>query len=86
MRMSRILFAAKTDLHGITPHEQTIICRQLFAGHVLDSQPLKMGKKIHRMKMLIILFLRLRSTDHSTYTALNWGPGGIRELTLDESK
>ena len=30
--MSRI-FAAKTDLDGIT-HEQTIICRQLFAGHV----------------------------------------------------
>ena len=34
--MSRILFAAKTDLVGIT-HEQTIICRQLLAGHVVGS-------------------------------------------------
>ena len=40
LRMSRILFAAKTDLDGIT-HEQTIICRQLFAGHVVGSQPIK---------------------------------------------
>ena len=48
MRMSRILFAAKTDLDCIT-HEQTIICRQLFAGHVVGSQPMKMGEKIHRM-------------------------------------
>ena len=44
LRISRILFAAKTDLDGIT-HEQTIICRQLFAGHVVGSQPMKMGKK-----------------------------------------
>ena len=46
--MSRILFVAKTDLDGIT-HEQIIICRQLFAGHVVGSQPMKMGEKIHRM-------------------------------------
>ena len=48
LRMSRILFAAKTDLDGIM-HEQTIICRQLFAGHVVGSQPMKIGEKIHRM-------------------------------------
>ena len=41
--MSRILFAAKMHLDGIT-HEQTIICRQLFAGHVVGSQPMKRGK------------------------------------------
>ena len=28
-----MLFAVKTHLYGTT-HEQTIICRQLFAGHV----------------------------------------------------
>jgi len=44
--MSKILFAAKTDLNGIT-HEQTIICRQLLAGHVVGSQPMKMGQKMH---------------------------------------
>ena len=42
LRMSRKLCAAKMDLDGIT-HEQTIICRQLFAGHVVGSQPMKMG-------------------------------------------
>ena len=25
-------------------------------------------------------------TDHSAYTTLNWGPGGIRELTLEANK
>ena len=54
LRMSRILFAAKTDLDGIT-HEQTTICRQLFAGHVAGSQPMKMGEKNHRMIIKIIV-------------------------------
>ena len=31
------------DLDGIT-HEQTIICRQLFAGHLVDSRLMK-GRK-----------------------------------------
>ena len=48
--MSRMLFAAKTDLDGIT-HEQTITCRQLIAGHVVGSQPMKIGEKIHGMIM-----------------------------------
>ena len=26
-------------------HEQTIICRQLFAGHMVSSQPMKRKKK-----------------------------------------
>jgi len=46
--MSRILFAKKTKkkthLGGVT-HEQTIICRQLFAGHMVGSQPMKMWEK-----------------------------------------
>ena len=54
LRMSRILFAAKTNLDGIT-HEQTTIGRQLFAGHVAGSQPMKMGGKNHRMIIIIIV-------------------------------
>ena len=30
-------------------HEQTIICRQLFAGHVVGSRPMKRKKHLHRM-------------------------------------
>ena len=39
---------SKTRLDG-TAHEQTIICRQLFAGHVVDSRPIERREKMHRM-------------------------------------
>ena len=41
-------FCSKTRLDGTT-HEQTIICRQLFAGHVVDSRPIERKEKTHRM-------------------------------------
>ena len=34
-------------------HEQTIICRQFFAGHVVGSRPMKRKKNLHR-KILTI--------------------------------
>ena len=40
---------SQTQLDGIA-HEQTIICRQLFAGHVVGSRPMK------RKKNLIIVY------------------------------
>ena len=36
------------QVKGIT-HEQTIICRQLFAGHMVGSRPMKRKKHLHRM-------------------------------------
>ena len=47
------IICSKTRLDGTT-HEQTIICRQLFAGHVMDSRPIGREEKTHRM---IILFV-----------------------------
>ena len=38
-------------------HEHTIICRQLFAGHVVDSPPMKRKKHLHRMIIQFILQL-----------------------------
>ena len=44
-----------------TTHEQniicskTLICRQLFAGQVVGSRPIKRKDKIHRMIMNVIL-------------------------------
>ena len=32
-----------------TAHEHIIICRQLFAGHVVGSRPMKRKKHLHRM-------------------------------------
>ena len=38
------IICSQTQLDGIA-HEQTIICRQLFAGHVVNSPPMKRMKK-----------------------------------------
>ena len=48
---------SKTRLDG-TRHEQTIICRQLFAGHEVDSRPIEKKEKTHWM---IIHFIRKTS-------------------------
>ena len=43
---------SQTQLDGIA-HEQTIICRQLFAGHVVGSRPMKRKKNL--LQMIIII-------------------------------
>ena len=43
------IICSQTQLDGIA-HEQTIICRQSFAGHVVGSRPMKRKKKLLRMK------------------------------------
>ena len=45
---------SQTLLDGIA-HEQTIICRQLFAGHVMGSRPMKRKKNLLRMIILNIV-------------------------------
>ena len=44
------IICSQTQLDGIA-HEQTIICRQLFAGHVVDFRPIKRRENLHRMIM-----------------------------------
>ena len=44
LRMNRILFAAKHIAHW-----QTVICRQLIAGHVMGFGPTKREKNLQRM-------------------------------------
>ena len=46
------IICSQTQLDSIA-HEQTIICRQLFAGHVVGSRPMKRKKNLLQM---IILF------------------------------
>ena len=48
------IICSKRRLDGTT-HEQIIICRQLFAGHVVDSWPIEGKEKTHRMIMIIII-------------------------------
>ena len=49
------IICSQTQLDNIA-HEDTIICRQLFAGHVVGFQPIKRKKSLHRM---IIQFIHL---------------------------
>jgi len=43
-----IIICSKTRLDS-TAHEQAIICRQLFAGHVVGCRPMEGKKNLHRM-------------------------------------
>jgi len=45
-------------------HEQTIICRQLFAGHVVGSRPMERKKNLLRMIKVVNCFgFKLTGTD-----------------------
>ena len=47
------IICSQTLLDGIAC-EQTIICRQLFAGHVVGSPPMKRKKNLFRIIIIII--------------------------------
>ena len=47
------IICSRTLLDGIA-HEQTIICRQLFAGHVVGFWPMKRKENLLRMIIIII--------------------------------
>ena len=46
-------------------HEHTIICRQLFAGHVVGSRPVKRKKHLHRMIISVNVHRVISGTEKS---------------------
>jgi len=48
---------SQTQLDGIA-HEKIIICRQLFAGHVVGCRPMKRKKNLLRM-IITFIFIHL---------------------------
>ena len=46
------IICSQTQLDDIA-HEQSIICRQLFAGHVVGSQPMKRKTNLPRTIIII---------------------------------
>ena len=42
-------------------HEHTIVCKQLFAGHVVGSRPMKGKKHLHRMIMCNMETVRINN-------------------------
>ena len=69
LRMSRILLAAKHSWNNIA-HEQTIICRQLFAGLMVGSRLMERKKHLHRMMILFDKIIN-NSVCHNC-KRLNW--------------
>ena len=55
------IIRSQTQLDRIA-HEQTIICRQLFAGHVEGSRPMKRKKNLLRMIITIMWCIGSSST------------------------
>ena len=52
------IICSQTQLDD-TVHKQTTICRQLFAGHVVGSRPMKKKKKLHQMIINNIIIPRV---------------------------
>ena len=48
------IICSQTQLDGIV-HEQTIICRRLFAGHMVGYRPMKRKKNLLQMIIIIII-------------------------------
>ena len=48
------IICSQTQLEGIA-HEQTIICRQLYVGHVVSSRPMKRKKNLLRIIITIVV-------------------------------
>ena len=55
-RIRQNIICSQTQLDDIA-HEQTIICRQLFPGHVEGFQPMKRKKNLHRMVVNYVCFV-----------------------------
>ena len=51
-------------------HEHTIICRQLFAGHVVGSRPMKRKKHLHGMIIIFVLSF-LFALNYNYYMDMN---------------
>ena len=58
-------------------HEQNIICRQLFTGHVVGSRPMKRKKNLHRIIMTVtsaLTFINKQTQWHWAQKYLLWVP------------
>ena len=74
---------SQTQLDGIA-HEQTIICTQLFAGHVMGSRPMKRKKNSLRMVVSNIQ-LKIQLNLSSMATLETEESGHFGEVTVSGS-
>ena len=60
------VICSQTQLENIK-HEQTIICKQLFAGHIMGSRPVKRKKNLYWMIITFHLWLQWNSSLEPRY-------------------
>ena len=78
-------FCSQAQLDDIA-HEQTIICRQLFAGHVVGSRPMKRKKNLQRMIMTVtdaLTFINNQTPWHWAQKNLLWVPTAGRRTHVN---
>ena len=63
------IISNRTQLDNIA-HEQTIICGQLFTGHVVGLRPMKRKKNLHQVIMIIRSMLYSYPTWQGIYSGL----------------
>ena len=77
------IICSQTQLDGIA-HEQTIIFRQLFAGHVMGSRPMKRKKNLLRM-VISNIQLKIQLNLSSMATLETEESGHFGEVTVSGS-
>ena len=74
------IICSQTQLNDIA-HEKTIICRQLFVGHVVGSRQMERKKYLHQMIIYIIFEIILKSVfQYSNKKCLIQGRQRVKDL------
>ena len=61
-------------------YEQTIICMQLFACHVVGCRPMKRKKNLHRVTMVVVFLLLLRKCYRDMFVACVYNDNVLQVL------
>ena len=73
------IICCQTELDDVA-YEQTIICMQLFACHVVGCRPMKRKKNLHRVTMVVVFLLLLRKCYRDMFVACVYNDNVLQVL------
>ena len=73
------IICCQTKLDDVA-YEQTIICMQLFACHVVGCRPMKRKNNLHRMTMVVVFLLLLRKCYRDMFVACVYNDNVLQVL------
>ena len=73
------IICCQTKLDDVA-YEQTIICMQLFACHVVDCRPMNRKKNLHRVTMVVVFLLLLRKCYRDMFMACVYNDNVLQVL------